>query len=237
MDGRWRDRADRRPVGCRHDVADPVRFALRATSSQAGPRALGAALLCLSLASCSGSSTPRTAPTAPAATPDAVTQPSPAASPSPSPTTAPTPSHPAPPPGPQACTAAQLHLSVQDADSGAGQAHQRVLLRSSDACELVGYPGVSFLDAAGRQLGSPADRNAGPTPRLALGPGRVVSAVLTISNANAYPDSRCRPQEATALRVYPPGLRTPLTVPDQVLVCSATGSGQLHIGPLQAGTG
>ena len=226
-----------RRIGCRHDVADPVRFALRTIRRQAGTRALGVALLSLALASCSGSSTPRTAPTAPAATPDALTQPSvtPTASPLPSPT--PSPSSPASPPGPAPCTAGQLRLSVQDADSGAGQAHQRVVLRSPDACELQGYPGVSFLDRAGRQLGSPADRNAAPTPRLVLGSGRVVSAVLTISNAGAYPDSRCRPQQATTLRVYPPGLRTPLSVPDQVVVCSSTGSGQLHIGPLQAGTG
>jgi hypothetical protein len=120
-------------------------------------------------------------------------------------------------------------------DSGAGQFHQRLVLTNhSTACTLHGYPGASFVDAAGRLLGSPADESKATVARQTLQPGGAVFAVLTYSNAQAYPDSTCRAEQADRVRVYPPGERQPLFAPDPVLVCSAPGSGQLHIGPIES---
>jgi hypothetical protein len=132
------------------------------------------------------------------------------------------------------CGAGQLRLSVQEADRGAGQAHQRIVLTNRGAaCTLRGHPGVSFVDTAGRLLGSPAGQSAGAVRRVPLAPGRSAVAVLTYSNAGAYPDSTCRPTVADRLRVYPPGSKAPLLVKDPVLVCAAPGSDQLHIGPVE----
>lgn len=133
------------------------------------------------------------------------------------------------------CGAAQLRLSVQDADRGAGQAHQRLVLTNrGGACTLHGYPGVSFVDGQGRILGSPAGQSPGAVRRVLVAPGRSVFAVLTYSNAGAFPDSTCRPTEADRVRVYPPGSKVALFVKDAVLVCAAPGSDQLHIGPVQS---
>jgi hypothetical protein len=196
-----------------------------------GGRAAG--LLVLLAAACSASSPPDQ----PAPTQAASAVPSPSASAVASPSTPPpvvaSPSAPAV--GLPVCGAAQLRLSVQDADSGAGQSHQRLLLTNrGGACTLHGYPGVSFVDAQGRTLGSPAGKSSGAVRRVRIAPGRSVFAVLTYSNAGAFPDSTCRPTEADRVRVYPPGSKVALFEKDAVLVCAAPGSEQLHIGPLQA---
>jgi hypothetical protein len=125
---------------------------------------------------------------------------------------------------------------VLTGDAGAGQFHQQLLLTNRGArCSLHGYPGVSFVDSSGHQLGSPANESAGQVRRVFLATGQRASATLTYSNAAAYPDSACRPQQASRVRVYPPGERAALEASDPVLVCSARGSGQLHVGPVDSG--
>jgi hypothetical protein len=132
------------------------------------------------------------------------------------------------------CTAAQLRLTTVNADSGAGQFHQRIVLTNrAAACTLQGYPGVSFVDAQGNTLGSPAAKSGGAVRRVLLDPGGTAVAVLTYANAGAFPDSTCRPTTADRLRVYPPGSTVALLVKDPVLVCAASGSDQLHIGPIE----
>lgn len=170
--------------------------------------------------------------------PTPTTSPVPVSTPSASPTPTTSPPPPTSPPpaatGIARCPSAQLRLTVRDADSGAGQFHQQVILTNrGSTCTLYGYPGASFLDGQGRLLGSPADQSPGLVRRLVLHADEAVSAVLSVSNAGAYPDSRCRPQQAARLRIYPPGDRLPLLTADPLLVCSVPGSGQLHISPLQ----
>lgn len=193
------------------------------------------AMLALGTA-CSGSST--TAAPAPTVAASATAPAVPQLSSPPAATTAP-----APGPSPvvtttttPVCATAQLRLVVRDGDGGAGQFHQPlVLVNTGPRCSMHGYPGVSFVGAAGRQLGSPAAQTSAQVRRVFLAPQARASAVLTYSNAEAYPDSTCRPQQAARVRVYPPGSRVALEASDPLLVCSAPGSGQLHIGPMQAG--
>ena len=93
-------------------------------------------------------------------------------------------------PATQLCTTAQLRLSVHESDAGAGQFHQRLVLTNGGArCSLQGYPGVSFLDAAGHQLGSPAARGTAPPRQVFLDSGTSAAAVLTYANAGACPDA------------------------------------------------
>jgi hypothetical protein len=135
------------------------------------------------------------------------------------------------------CRSAQLRLSIGSTEGGAGQFHQRLVLTNRGAlCSLHGYPGVSFLGEDGGQLGDPAAMNQASVRRVFLPPGKSASAVLTYSNAGAFPDSSCRPEQANRVRVYPPGERAALLAADSVLVCSAHGSGQLHIDPVEPGS-
>ncbi|GAC1608343.1 MAG: DUF4232 domain-containing protein [Mycobacteriales bacterium] len=196
----------------------------------------------LATAACSSSS-PHVTPTAPQEVPPSASPSSPASAaasagsleptPSPTPTTTATPPDVATPVALGGCTSAQLRLSAENGDSGAGQFHQGLVLTNrGPRCALQGYPGVSFVDRAGRTLGSPAAVSTATVRRVVLEPGRAATALLTYSNAGAYPDSSCRPVQADRVRVYPPGQRSPLLVADPILVCSATGAGQLHIGPV-----
>ncbi|GAC1445816.1 MAG: hypothetical protein NVSMB55_28710 [Mycobacteriales bacterium] len=129
----------------------------------------------------------------------------------------------------------QLTLAVRAGDSGAGQFHQQLVLTNRGAaCTLSGYAGVSFLDGSGTTLGDPAAHSPGPVRRQTLRPGGTVSAILTYSNAAAYPAASCRPRTSARVRVYPPGSRLALQAPDSAEICSASGTGQLHVGPISA---
>jgi hypothetical protein len=134
------------------------------------------------------------------------------------------------------CATAQLRLTVSDAEGAAGTEYQALVLTNrGGACTLRGYPGVSFLDARGRQIGSPAERTGEPRHRVTLRPGGSAHAQLAIARAANYADSVCEPAQAARVRVYPPGQRAALTAADPVLVCSAPGTGQLHVSPVQPG--
>jgi len=134
------------------------------------------------------------------------------------------------------CRTAQLRLSVGGSEGAAGTQYQPlVLTNTGGVCTLHGYPGVSFLDASGRQIGSPAAERRAATPRVVLRAGGRAIATLSIATAANYADSVCRPQQASRVRVYPPGQRASLTAADPVGVCAAPGTGQLHIEPVQRG--
>jgi hypothetical protein len=201
-------------------------------------RLVAMAVIALSAVACSDGSSGRHSAlpspiTSPAVSPSAASS-SPAASPS----AAPAATVPAAAAAPVVCGAAQLSLTVVQGDSGAGQAHQQLVLKNKGAtCTLHGYPGVSFIDAAGHLLGSPAAQSASGVRRVTLGAGGAAAALLTYSNAEAYADSRCRPQQASRVRVYPPGSKASLLAADAITVCSASDSGQLHIGAMEPFSG
>jgi len=134
------------------------------------------------------------------------------------------------------CRTEQLVLSIGPSEGAAGTQYQPLVLTNRLAtCTLHGYPGVSFLDAAGRQIGSPAQMTPAATHRVVLRPGERAIAMLSIAQAANYADSVCRPQQASRVRVYPPGQRGFLTTPDPVAICAAPGTGQLHTGPVEHG--
>lgn len=197
-------------------------------------RRLALLVLAGALTGCSGSSSgpPSPSPSAsplPSAVPTSAA-PSLLPSPSASATAGPVPSSAAALPF---CTTAHLRLSLGAQQGAAGTTYQPLVLTNTGApCTLHGYPGVSFLDASGRQIGSPAEYSPGPSPRVLLRTGGSANALLGIAQAGNYPDSVCRPRGAERVRVYPPGERVPLAVADEVQVCSVPGTHQLHVKPV-----
>jgi photosystem II stability/assembly factor-like uncharacterized protein len=101
------------------------------------------------------------------------------------------------------CRTSNLTAVLAPAGSGAGNVNYEIVFRndSGSTCEMTGYPGVSFLDASGVQIGVPAQRS-----------GAVYSQISVASSANAYavldvfnPDVQaCPTATAHFLRVYPP---------------------------------
>jgi hypothetical protein len=194
---------------------------------------VAAAVVCLVAGCSSGKAkpTPTLAPTLSSTepSPSAIETPTPTPTPSAVPTLSSTPSAAAS----TVCRSSQLRLSIGSTEGGAGQVHQDLVLTNHGAaCSLHGYPGVSFLDAAGQQVGDAAAMNPGKVSRVQLAAGGHAVAVLSYSNSGAYPAARCRPKQASTVRVYPPGERVALTAPDSVVVCSATGIAQLHVDPV-----
>ena len=96
---------------------------------------------------------------------------------------------------------------------------------SSAACYLDGFPGVSYVDGSGIQIGVPASEGGGmisgfdygPVP---LVPGGSAVAVLQLVDVGFYPAAECQPVTPAGIRVYPPGSFTSTIVAFSVQVCS-----------------
>lgn len=162
---------------------------------------------------------PTTAPTPPPTTPagrrttdarggTATTIPSTA-----TPTRSGSPTAPATPP---MCATSQLTAALGGGDAGAGSVFRYLVLtnHSPTACHLTGYPGLSMLDAQGRRIGAPADRQPMDYRPVVLRPGG--SASDTIRTVNRQ--GTCLPP-SVKLRIYPPGNTAPLDFPGSVTDC------------------
>jgi hypothetical protein len=117
-------------------------------------------------------------------------------------------------------------------DPGAGNVYYTVAVTnlSPNACALRGYPGVSAVDLAGRQLGDAADRTAQtPVRTVTLGSGRTARFILRLNQVGVFPPQSCRPVTAAGLRVYLPGAPKAAVVPVPLGACSRSGRSFLHV--------
>lgn len=138
------------------------------------------------------------------------------------------------PVGPRLCATGQLAASLESPNGTAGTIYYDLDLRdvSSTTCFVEGYPGVSFVAGSdGHQVGNPAERMAGPTPRIVLAPQRSAEAVLAVVDAGNY-GTQCQLTPVLGLRVYPPDQTTALYVPSANQACANTHYTTLRIGPL-----
>lgn len=106
------------------------------------------------------------------------------------------------------CTTDDLSVTLGTFEGTAGSSYVpiRFTNTSSTACELHGFPGVSFVGKGnGTQLGAPADWDQSqPVVQNTLQPGSVVVSNLRVAQAGNYDSSQCQPLTADGLRVYPP---------------------------------
>lgn len=137
------------------------------------------------------------------------------------------------------CSTADLAISVNGRGGGtAGSYYFHIEFRndSRKACRMMGYPGVSAVDAQGRRIGLPASREVtGHPTAVTLGPARHTSAILRATDVGALPPSSCRKATPAALRVYPPDDTASKLVPFHYPVCSATGSMRVRAVKTEAG--
>jgi hypothetical protein len=127
------------------------------------------------------------------------------------------------------CTTSQLTASLGGSDAAAGNLYTYLVLTNhgSTTCHLTGYPGVSLLDSAGRQIGEPADREPSRYAPVVLKPG--ASASDTIHTANHM--GTCLPTSAK-IRIYPPGNTASTVIAGKIANCHDT----FTITPMAAGT-
>jgi hypothetical protein len=196
---------------------------------------LGALTLVAGCSSGSSSGGPSTSPTLTGqpVTPTVTPTPTATVTPSPIPTatvTAPISS--------TSCQSSHLSVTIGFAQGTAGATYQSVVFTNTGGapCMLRGYPGVSFVDASGAQIGKPAAHTPGKEKTVTLAPSGQASATLKQPDSGAFPRSSCHQKTANRLKVYPPGQRAALFVNDTAQVCS-TGAGRSDISPVAPGSG
>jgi hypothetical protein len=133
-----------------------------------------------------------------------------------------------------ACTTPQLVVWI-NAGAGSGAAGSTFFKLvftnlSSHTCTLTGFPGVSAVNLAGRQVGHSAGRETPATGHtITLTKDASAQAVLRIVDAENYPASTCHIAMAAGLRVYPPGQKRSRIVPFPFQACASTGPRVLSV--------
>jgi len=141
------------------------------------------------------------------------------------------------------CRTTKLLITVDDSQAGgsAGSAYYplKFTSTSSTACEMYGFPGVSFTAAptgGGQQIGMAAQRStAFPKVAIRLAPGASAHAWLKVTVAGNYPASSCQPVTAHWLRIYPPGETVPGYVEHDFSACSSASLSLLTVLPVRSG--
>ncbi|KJE23881.1 Protein of unknown function (DUF4232) [Frankia torreyi] len=132
------------------------------------------------------------------------------------------------------CPTARLAVRSADGEGAAGSTYEHLVLTNAGttSCVLRGFPGVSYLDAAGRQVGAAAVRSgpAGQVVRLAPG----ASARATLRTVHPGIQEGCdEPAQRTpvaALRIFPPANTTALRLAlSDVSACSSPAVQQLSV--------
>jgi Protein of unknown function (DUF4232) len=132
------------------------------------------------------------------------------------------------------CTTAHLSLSVVDHGAAAGTAYRDLVFKNTSAqsCTLFGYPGVSFLDNHGVQIGAPAQRSGGGATTITLAAGATAVAQLAYHDVYVSTFPSCQPTTSSSMKVYPPNETAALVVPTSLMVCAnpaATGTADISV--------
>ncbi|MFT4471876.1 DUF4232 domain-containing protein [Arthrobacter sulfonylureivorans] len=140
--------------------------------------------------------------------------------------------------GDGSCSADQLAASIET-EPGAGAAgsvyRTLVLTNTSDSsCTLAGYPGVSYVDAKGKQVGAPADRDSeAKTVTVTVAPGGTAAAQLRQTNAQNYGDE-CGLTDVAGVKIYPPNRKDSLIAEQETVGCSDESVVLMTVGTFQA---
>jgi hypothetical protein len=145
------------------------------------------------------------------------------------------------PAGPAACATSALHLRLGPSNGAAGSTIIPLEFSnvSGSPCSLYGYPGVSFVTAAGgSQIGTSASEDAAAARQLVtLAAGATAHALLQVAVAQNYPASKCHPTSAHWLKVFPPGQTAALYVKLSTTTCTSPSIRIMSVQTVQTGSG
>ncbi|MFJ9818332.1 DUF4232 domain-containing protein [Streptomyces sp. NPDC101151] len=129
--------------------------------------------------------------------------------------------------GPRTCASNDLYLSMGRKEGAAGSLYWSIQFTntSTTKCALRGYPGVSALDTAHRQIGPAATRTGRSYSTVTLAPGHSASAVIRTTNGPV--GGPCL-TTGSYLRIYPPASHSATLVPARWQTCSHT----FQVGPI-----
>ena len=132
------------------------------------------------------------------------------------------------------CATSQLTAALGGGDAGAGNLYRYLVLtnHSGTTCHVTGFPGLSMLDANGKQIGAPATYQRIAYSPVVLAPGKSASDTIHTANRQTNSGTECLPT-SVKLRIYPPGNRASIVFPGKVTNCDKLFS----VTPFTAGTG
>ena len=138
------------------------------------------------------------------------------------------------------CRTADLHVAAGRVNGTAGTFYLPIRFTNAGAhpCELVGFPGVSYLASpGGSQVGDAAERQGAAGSPVVLRPGQTASAIVGMVDVGALPAS-CRPTSVAGFRVYPPDQTASVFVAHRGTGCAGhIGQPQLTVRAVRPGTG
>jgi Protein of unknown function (DUF4232) len=126
------------------------------------------------------------------------------------------------------CTAAELSATLGQGDAAAGSVTRPLVFTNtgSHACELRGFPGVSYVAGDdGHQVGPAAQETGERAAEVVLRPGGQAVALVQFVQVANFDAAVCRPTPVRGLRVYPPGDTASLFVPTAGTGCAGTPPG------------
>ncbi len=136
-----------------------------------------------------------------------------------------------------ACASSQLKVAQADQSVGAGQRYAKIVFTNtaSTSCTLTGYPGVSYVAAAGAQSGNPATRTGATVHTITLAAHGSASATMHDSDGmGGYTPGQCKLTSVQGLRIYPPNQKAALFIPWKTQHCAGTTIHPLTIGPVHS---
>ena len=139
------------------------------------------------------------------------------------------------------CRSADLRVAAGRTNGTAGTFYLPIRFTNagSHPCEIVGFPGVSYLSApGGTQVGDAAQRQGPVGSPVVLRPGQTASAIVGMVDVGVLPASSCRPTAVAGLRVYPPDQTASVFVPHAGRGCAGhPGQPQLTVRAVRPGAG
>ena len=131
------------------------------------------------------------------------------------------------------CATSQLTASLGGGNAGAGNLYRYLLLtnHSATSCHVTGFPGLSLLDAQGKEIGVPATEEDISHAPVVLRPGESASDTIHTVNRQTDSTTECL-ATSVQLRIYPPGNRASLVFPGKVTNCDD----QFSVTPFAAGS-
>jgi Domain of unknown function (DUF4232) len=170
-------------------------------------------------------------PIVPATTPD---KPAPTTTTKPDTTTTTIPRNPTSTVAAIACHTANLTVTLGPPGGAAGSVGYQISFRNDGAtpCTLTGFPGVSFVDASGRQIGVPASRNKVPYATVNVAPGAMATALLVVGNPDMVTNPACAVTVPNQIRVYPPNETASVLLDAGSMRVCATDASRNYVNPV-----
>lgn len=134
-----------------------------------------------------------------------------------------------------ACATSALKVSLGPANATAGTTFYplKFVNKGKTSCTLTGYPGVSAVTSAGKQIGNPASRSGGKFRTVTVAPGKQQSASVGIVDTGNFSATNCKPVTAAGLKIIPPNQSQSVTLKKKFLTCSSTTTTSLQVRPIK----